>query len=620
MPYTPPSLPPTRVVRYSGESRVSAANVQPTLPQSASYLTKYQRSPSSVMSISRSGNVGAYQLATLGMSEDLRSLIPSGSVQQSPLPVTNSRGMPSGTILSPLESPPGSDDETLRMRGRKLANLKDLQTAMSYISTWRESSPTEPGEHTIPPNTVGAVGMRKIFGAEAPNALKPRSSSQTRSTMVPKAILPRGFSTGCEGGDKENPRKKSGEPVRPALRPSHRPSSMPGTPTFPRTVHFDPNLEHVRHFLQRDRPLAISAGSSPLGDFECDSEYPFPRSEDKQAVQKMLVYEWELITSNFPTDSAIRNSLPARVEKIWMSSNNKSMHGSVAVANLAYRKFVACRFTFDYWKTATEVAAEYISEVHPRSLAQSSDRFMFTIKLSGLAHLEKKTLFFCVRYSVLSQEYWDNNNNANFQVGFRKRYLPQNGKKNFQGTGAKPAGEHLRSTHRASPTTNSSSKSSSAQFFSMHFMQPNQAGFLLDKYMDVSSHQRNTLGMKKTAAGGAGGDLVNKVSTPCRQSFMNRYNLRTSFKGALGGKNNRKPALGMKGYNTASTLPGSNEAAAQRPGIAASLNSSTESFTMSDYSYNEILDNFCFSCSMQANESGASHRAVDWTTRAGAMI
>ncbi|KAJ6780589.1 hypothetical protein PWT90_11276 [Aphanocladium album] len=73
-------------------------------------------------------------------------------------------------------------------------------------------------------------------------------------------------------------RKKSGELVRPALRGSsrRRPLSMPGTPVFSKAVHFDSHLEHVRHFLQVDRPLAVSAGSSPVEAYESDTDWPPP--------------------------------------------------------------------------------------------------------------------------------------------------------------------------------------------------------------------------------------------------------------------------------------------------------------------------------------------------------
>jgi hypothetical protein len=61
--------------------------------------------------------------------------------------------------------------------------------------------------------------------------------------------------------------------------------------------------------------------------------------------------------------------------------------GSVAVANLAFQKFVACRFTLDYWKTTSEVAAEFSHEIRPKASPEGHDRFQFTIKLSDLANL-----------------------------------------------------------------------------------------------------------------------------------------------------------------------------------------------------------------------------------------
>ncbi len=69
------------------------------------------------------------------------------------------------------------------------------------------------------------------------------------------------------------------------------------------------------------------------------------------------------------------------------------------------------------------------SEVRPREIPQSQDRFNFTLKLSDLANLESKTLFLCIRYNVNGQELWDNNSGTNFQIDFRKKMLPVNGKR-----------------------------------------------------------------------------------------------------------------------------------------------------------------------------------------------
>ncbi|RSL79240.1 hypothetical protein CDV31_017223, partial [Fusarium ambrosium] len=124
-------------------------------------------------------------------------------------------------------------------------------------------------------------------------------------------------------------RKKSGELVRPALRlPSRRrPSSMPSTLAFSKAVHFDSHLECVRHFLQVDCPLAVNAGSSPIDGHDIDAEYPLPDTGQPKARSP---YRWEILKSNFPSNSASRRSSPVWLEDVWLSNDQKTLQGSVA--------------------------------------------------------------------------------------------------------------------------------------------------------------------------------------------------------------------------------------------------------------------------------------------------
>lgn len=248
-------------------------------------------------------------------------------------------------------------------------------------------------------------------------------------------------------------RKKSGELVRPALRAAssrRRPSSMPGTPTFGgKAVHFDAHLEHIRHFLQVDRPLAVSAGSSPVESvYESDGEFPF--GEDSPS-SRSPPFEWEIVVANFPPETPERLRMPARVERVFLSADNKMLVGAIAVANLAFYKVVVARFTLDYWKTTSEVVAEFNNDVRRQHVADGYDRFNFNIMLADQANLEAKTLFFCVKYCVNGQEYWDNNNSTNFQIDFKKKMKPQNGKKGMQGAASRPANDLPRSNKRSPP-------------------------------------------------------------------------------------------------------------------------------------------------------------------------
>ncbi|KUJ15716.1 uncharacterized protein LY89DRAFT_93794 [Mollisia scopiformis] len=188
---------------------------------------------------------------------------------------------------------------------------------------------------------------------------------------------------------------------------------------FSKAVHFDTTLEQVRHLLQIDRPLAVEeAGSSPFEGFESDGDFPFP---DPFPDDEFL---WEIVVSNFPDETPERLQLPVRVQRVGRGSDAKNLVGSVVVANLGYDKHVVARFTLDYWKTTSEVVAEYNTDVR-LSKYNEHDRFKFKIKVADQYNLEAKTMFFCVKYNVNGQEYWDNNNGNNFQVDFRKKRKPQ---------------------------------------------------------------------------------------------------------------------------------------------------------------------------------------------------
>jgi hypothetical protein len=96
--------------------------------------------------------------------------------------------------------------------------------------------------------------------------------------------------------------------------------------------------------------------------------------------------------------------------------------GSVAVANIAYEKKLICRFTVDDWRTISEVEAEFSYSIPSASnTSLQYDRFIFTINHTDFTELENKTLSFCLRYEVNDEIFWDNNDQADFHVTFRRR-------------------------------------------------------------------------------------------------------------------------------------------------------------------------------------------------------
>lgn len=349
--------------------------------------------------------------------------------------------MPAGAIISPPDSTQNSSDEDSPSEGRDEAQLQELHDAvrrsfdansqsshtepgllagsrnpkLQLTLPVRDSEASTPGEQPPPTPPRLSTGARKISHSRSATEDSFLDSQQSQSA----GASTNGSDDSDEDYDTGKPpllRKKSGELVKPAIRPSSRRkhSSMPGTPTWSKAVHFKDDMEQVRHFLSVDRPIAVSAGGSPVDGMEEETEFPF----GKQASQDT---EWELRLKNFPRDSLERISKPVRVERLYLTPDQKNLLGTVAVANLSFHKQITARFTLDYWRTTSEVVGEYNNDPRSGSRNDGYDQFNFSIKLSDQANLEGRTLLLCVRYNTSGQEYWDNNDNMNYQVEFLKR-------------------------------------------------------------------------------------------------------------------------------------------------------------------------------------------------------
>lgn len=434
MPYTPPSQrsspassKPTSPILSRNHSYCEQSPLEhsrPTLPRSVSstsYLSKHRRSPSSTQDNTTANK--QVTNSTVGFASDHgHGSSSNGSIRSSYF--LNNGLIPPGAITTPPDS--SDDDED---RGRHIGNLVELQEALLNIDVKRDPSPNRDGPTVTTLVTGPPARPVESLSAEARKISHSRSSSEITLSMHASELDNQPIMTSSsENSDDEDQelqmkppllRKKSGELVKPALRPPanrRRPSSMPGTPTYHKAVHFNENMEQVRHFLQVDRPIAVSAGSSPVETFVDDSEYPWGYDDGARST----VPEWEIKLTNFPGDCLERQT-PIRVERIFLSADHKTLIGSAAVANIAFQKYVVARFTLDYWKTTSEVVAEYNHDVRKKQANDGYDRFNFNIKLADQANLETKTLLLCVRYNVNGTEYWDNNNGMNYQVDFIKK-------------------------------------------------------------------------------------------------------------------------------------------------------------------------------------------------------
>jgi hypothetical protein len=226
-------------------------------------------------------------------------------------------------VISPPESPENSDGDeaTGEQRGRHLEKWDQLKEAVRGIDQRRAGSPDKAGlqleDSVSEPHSQ--ITSPSALSNEARRIAHSRSSTETAIIIPRVASFESPTQTSDDSDEDEGPlskpslvRKKSGELVKPALRPSSRRrySSMPGTPTYSKSVHFNDSDNQTRHFLQVDKPMAVSAGSSPVETYESESEFPF---DGEGAGQP----EREIKLANFPADTFERKAQPVRVERIF---------------------------------------------------------------------------------------------------------------------------------------------------------------------------------------------------------------------------------------------------------------------------------------------------------------
>lgn len=350
--------------------------------------------------------------------------------------------LPGSASMGPASSAPGnflprrhqpvrakSDTNLHAIRGSETSS--PLATS-SFVSRTASSSTLSPPER----HTNGQIMMtsRRNTGLKLDfTGITPLNAP---SADTPSAAIPSPYSAKLI-------RKKSGEILKPALKyggplaangtPLEAPpppdvqvsrarfesKSLPTTPSCPKYVHFDAQLERVKLFQKEQKPSVVSRSGSPTGGDYTTSEgeeYPFP-STDEEGVDKREKKVLQISLPNFPTHQAPDADL--FLESLFLDDDRKSLRGIIQVRNMAFQKWVAVRFTFDWWQTTSEVTATHKDSVK----GGAYDRFSFVIKLHDLlSKIEEKTLFLAIRYNTDGKEIWDSNHGHNYQVLFEKTY------------------------------------------------------------------------------------------------------------------------------------------------------------------------------------------------------
>ena len=263
-------------------------------------------------------------------------------------------------------------------------------------------------------------GKRKSPNPEAMQGFDPRRTYSESQLDLPSPFGPSLI------------RKKSGQVVKSALKSPSTSSfggssprtSVPPTPTSDKAVKFDKQLEHVRLFHKEQKPAAVSREGSPHDSETSDNDTlgqqsdGLYRSSEDERLRSKLVME----TVNIPLRNAMESTqerlggLDIRLEQVALSQDNRVVEGTVLVRNIAYEKWIAVRFTYDWWQTTSEVTAKYSKSLP----GENADLFSFTIRLpEAIKRLEDKRLLFALRYTAGGRECWDNNRGENYQLRFK---------------------------------------------------------------------------------------------------------------------------------------------------------------------------------------------------------
>ncbi|KRZ54676.1 Protein phosphatase 1 regulatory subunit 3B, partial [Trichinella nativa] len=98
------------------------------------------------------------------------------------------------------------------------------------------------------------------------------------------------------------------------------------------------------------------------------------------------------------------------LENVLLRNDIQSLHGTVKVKNLAFEKEVYVRCTTDEWATFQDHPATFLCNT-----SGIFDTFLFDFEIP-LDDDTRQRIEFCISYRVAGQQFWDNNDNANYEL------------------------------------------------------------------------------------------------------------------------------------------------------------------------------------------------------------
>ncbi|KAG2157661.1 putative phosphatase regulatory subunit-domain-containing protein [Suillus bovinus] len=346
---------------------------------------------------------------------------------------------------SSTSSAPSDESHIVISRSRRVRGQNSNPSSPTPLSIKARHHPS-PRTHQAdkrgvqPPELSDASDVDTVRLTQAPfdnaSSVKPnpfRAQARQFSSEMRSSSLPQ-FNSSHPDSSNLSPqtrsiRNKSGQPIKPSLKHAKLPNlsiptggaivqSEPTTPTLSKAVHFDAKLEHVKLFLSKQKPLAVSRDRDLTTDTSgTESDLPsIIRGPPDGFAEKQIELQIRNMPSIPPKDADVI------LQGLTLSQCDKTITGQIRVRNIAFEKWVAARFTLDLWQTTSEVTAHYVESVNDGTF----DIFMFTIRLHDMwARIEEKTMFIALRYTTAGMQLWDNNHGANYMLKFIGKLVPR---------------------------------------------------------------------------------------------------------------------------------------------------------------------------------------------------
>lgn len=199
-----------------------------------------------------------------------------------------------------------------------------------------------------------------------------------------------------------------------SLSPRH---SAPVSPRRKKAVRFADalglDLQTVKHFLDSGDPPFVPESATrglKLGDVPSRFRRQAESSASDFRSYIMLRFSQPGAAIDFISEVT---STHVKVENCVVNKDQLVVNGTVRVANIAFEKHVAIRYTFDNWVTCSEVRATYV----PGSNDGLTDRFAFVLLLQPhFGSVAGSRAEFAVRYDTPGHSQWDNNHGRNYVI------------------------------------------------------------------------------------------------------------------------------------------------------------------------------------------------------------